>query len=161
MSAKIIVIFICAAVGTAAGYIIMRSYKRNFVYLDGVCKLIGELKRNIAYRKDSAATVLSGMTTDSALLKKNIDEYVAFTAGKDEKPNISRGFLAADAYGRVCELFSSIGRSDGSSQIDQLDMFGETFGNFRSIAEQKCKKYGAIAVKLGFLFGLGVGVLTL
>lgn len=161
MSTKILIIFICAAVGTAAGYLVMKSYRRNFAYLDGVCKLIGELKRNISYRRDVASSVLGALDIESAQLKKNVEEYIAFAGGKDEKPNISRGFLPLEVYTRVCDLFCSLGKSDGSSQLDELNMFGDAFKSMRDGAEQKCKKYGTIAVKLGFLLGLGVGVLTL
>lgn len=161
MSVKILIVFICTAVGTAAGYFVMCVYKRNFDYLDGVCKLLNELKRNISYRRDAAASVLGAAAIDSAQLKKNVAEYITYTGGKADKPTLSRGFLSAETYARVCELFYSLGKSDGNSQLDELEMFLKTFGDLRAAAETKCKKQGAVAVKLGFLLGLGVGVLTL
>lgn len=161
MSLKILIVFICAAIGTAAGFYVMKSYRRKYEYLSGICALVGELKRNIAYRRDGAASIVGGMTVDSAHLKKNIDEYVSYAVGKADKPTISRGFLSRDVYAKVCELFSSLGRTDGAAQIDELEMYEKTFDKLCSDAEQKSAKYGAVAVKLGFLFGLGVGILTL
>ena len=139
MSVKILIVFICTAVGTAAGYFV----------------------RNRSSRRDAAASVLGAAAIDSAQLKKNVAEYIAYTGGKADKPTLSRGFLSAGTYARVCELFYSLGKSDGNSQLDELEMFLKTFGDMRAAAETKCKKQGAVAVKLGFLLGLGVVVLTL
>ena len=161
MSVKIFIVFLCAAIGVATGYAVMRSYRRNYEYLDGVCAIIGELKRNIAYRRDGAVSVLRAVDIKSRQLEKNVGEYIAFAGSKADKPEISRGLLPAEVHSRTSELFASIGRSDGQSQLDELDMFAERFSALRGVAENKYKKLGGVAVKLGFLIGLGVGILTL
>lgn len=161
MSTKLFLIFLCVAVGTLCGYVVMLSYKKNYSYLDGVCGMIGALKQNLIYKKDSAPRVLGGLPVSSSQLKKNIDEYIDFTAGKSDKRIVSRGFLSKTAFDEVGELFGAIGGSDEGTQIAQLDGFTAKFENLRADAERKYKKYGAVAVKLGFLLGLGVGVLVL
>lgn len=161
MSTHILIVFICAAVGAFAGYTVMRTYKRNFVYLDGVCKIVDELKRNISYRRDSVATVLQNTKTDSSLLNKHIEKYIEFAHGKTDGPEIDKMFLPEETYRKSFEFFGTIGKADGNSQTDQLKMFGDAFGKMRGEAETKYLKFGAVAVKLGFLFGLGIGVLTL
>ncbi|MDE7463697.1 MAG: stage III sporulation protein AB [Clostridiales bacterium] len=161
MTNKLFIIAICAAVGAATGFIIMKMYKRKHEYLVGVCDMIGELKRNISYRKDSAASVLSGFATDSAQLKKNIGEYIAYTEAKDGELDISRGFLTTGDHAKIKELFGALGTSDGASQMDRLDSFTTLFSELRDKAAEKSDKYGALSVKLGFLLGLGVGVLFL
>lgn len=161
MTGKILIVVICAAVGTFAGFVVMNAYRRNVEYLDGVCGLISELKRNMAYRRDAAASVLSGFETKSVQLKKNIGEYMAFVNAKDGKLEISRGFLPPRTHSGVCELFASLGGGDGGAQQRELEIFGSTFEEQRATAAKKSEKYGALAVKLGFLFGLGVGILTL
>ena len=161
MSVKILIVFVCTAVGTLVGFLIMLKYKRNCAYLEGVCAVIGELKRNIAYRRDAASQVLSGMNIQSAQLKKNVGEYIEYAKGGSDKPTISRGFLGEEVYSRVLELFGSLGRADSATQIKELDMFADSFDKLSSEAKQKSDKLGTVAVKLGFLFGLGVGILTL
>lgn len=161
MSIKLLIIFICAAVGTLAGFLTMRSYRRSYRYLDGVCSLINELRRNIAYRRDSVASILGSYSTESAQLKKNIAEYIAYASSKDGSPDISRGYLPATVHERVCSLFRALGQSDGEGEISELERFSLEFIELRDKAAQKSEKYGPLAVKLGFLFGLGVGVLFL
>lgn len=161
MSVKILIVFVCTAVGTLVGFLIMLRYKRNSAYFEGICAVISELKRNISYRRDSASQVLGGMNIESAQLKKNVGEYIEYAKGTSDKPTISRGFLSEEAYSRVCELFGSLGRADSATQIRELDMFSETFGKLSAAAKQKSDKLGAVAVKIGFLLGLGVGILTL
>lgn len=161
MNVKILIMCIYTAVGTLSGYLTMRSYKRSYVYLDGVCSLINELKRNIAYRRDSAASILQGFKTSSPLLKKHIEEYIAFAGSKDGEPSISRGTLPQSTYEKVKHLFFALGRSDGDGQISELELFGSEFTELRDKSANKSEKYGPLAVKLGFLFGLGVGILFL
>lgn len=161
MTNKLFIIAVCAAVGSLSGFIVLKAYKRKLDYLVGVCDMIGELKRNISYRKDSASSVLGAFSTESLQLKKNIDEYIAFAAAKDGKLEISRGFLSSSDHAKVKELFGSLGVSDGKSQMDRLDEFSNVFSGLRDNAAVKSDKYGALSVKLGFLLGLGVGVLFL
>ncbi len=161
MSTKLLIVFLCAAVGTVAGLAVMKRYKRNFLYLDGVCSVISELKRNMSYRRDDAVSVLKRCEVPSAHLKKNIDEYIAFAAAKDGKLSLSRGFLSSAEYANVCALFETVGGSGGAVQASELDGFGTVFTEHKTAAADKLKKYGTAAVKLGFLFGLAVGILTL
>lgn len=161
MSVKILLMFVCTAIGTAVGYSVMRAYRRNLVYMDSMCAAINELKRNISYRRDAVSTVLSKCVLESEQLKKNIGEYISYVGAKDGKLEISRGFLSAAAYASVCEFFASLGKSDGSTQLNDLELFDSTFSAMRNAAAEKSSKYGALSVKLGFLFGLGVGVLIL
>lgn len=161
MSLKLLTVFICAAVGTCCGFLIMKNYKRNCLYFKDLCDLIGELKRNISYRRDSAASILSRFETDSALLERNISEYLAFAHSKSDAPDISRGFLPSDVFGDINAFFTSLGKSDGKSQLDELEMYDKKFTALCDKATVKSNKYGTLSVKLGFLFGLAVGILFL
>lgn len=158
---KVLVVFLCAAIGTACGYAIMRRYRRDKCYFDCLVKMIDELKHNITFRKDKLADILGRLSPDSALLKKNVEEYICYVGSKAEKPALSRGFLSENTYAQVVELFSTLGASDENTQLNRLNEFSGTFERMRADADAKYNKYGAAAVKLGFLFGLGVGVLTL
>lgn len=161
MSVKLLIVFVCAAVGTCCGFFIMRNYRRSCEYYKDLCDLVGELRRNISYRRDSAATVLSRFKTDSSLLNRNICEYLTFARSKSEAPDISKGFLPAAAFGDINAFFTTLGKNDGNSQLDELEMYDKKFTMLCEKATVKSSKYGTLAVKLGFLFGLAVGVLFL
>ncbi|MDE7164817.1 MAG: hypothetical protein K2O04_05300 [Clostridiales bacterium] len=161
MSTRLLIVFLSVAVGTLCGYIVFLSYKRNYTYLGGVCDMLSALKQNLAYKKDTVPVVLSGMTISNALLKKNIDEYIAYTAGQSDKREVSRGFLPQSTFDGVNDLFAAIGGSDENSQSARLDALELRFDKLLADAERKYTKYGSVAVKLGFLVGLGVGVLVL
>ena len=102
MSVKFLIAFLCVAAGATIGYLIMLSYKRTAVYLAGVCGVIGELKRNMTYRRDAVSTALGKVKTESSLLDKQMREYADYAVSKDGAPVISRGFLSAELYARVC-----------------------------------------------------------
>ncbi len=161
MTGKLLMVLICATVGAATGYLVMRAYKRNKTYMESVCAMIAELKRNISYRRDSVLDILNGFETECVQLKKNIAEYSVYAEEKGGRLEISRGFLSASDHAKVKELFGSLGVFDGKSQLDALDTFAVEFDALKRSAVEKSDKYGVLAVKLGFLFGLGVGVLFL
>ncbi|MDE6201060.1 MAG: hypothetical protein K2M47_04200 [Clostridiales bacterium] len=161
MSTKLFLLFLCAAVGTFCGYMILLSYKKNYSYLDGVCGMINALKQNLSYKKDSVPVVLGGLKVESSQLQKNIREYIGFTDGQSDGRVISRGFLPQSTYDGVNDLFEAIGGSDESSQNARLDALSLRFEKLRAEAERKYKSMGAVAVKLGFLIGLGIGILVL
>ncbi|MDE6618423.1 MAG: hypothetical protein K2K13_05315 [Clostridiales bacterium] len=161
MSVKLFILFLCVAAGTFCGYMILLSYKKNYSYLDGVCGMISALKQNLSYKKDAVSVVLSGLKVGSTQLQKNIKEYIGFVGGQSEGHAISRGFLPQSTYDGITDLFEAIGGSDESSQNARLDALSLRFEKLRADAEQKYKSMGAVAVKLGFLIGLGVGVLVL
>ena len=157
---SVFLLFVCAAVGTFCGYLILLSYKRHYLYLDGMCAVISALKQNLSYKKDPVPTVLGGLNIDSAQLKKNIQEYISFASGQSTY-EVSRGFLPQDTFDGVKELFDSIGGSDEGTQQARLNAHLSRFEKLREAAEKKYKEIGGVAVKLGFLIGLAVGVLAL
>lgn len=161
MSVKIVIVFLCAAAGTATGYLILCGYRRRFEYYDGLCKLLNELSRNLEYRMDSAASVISRTALSGALLKKHAAEYAEYATGKTPELVLSRGFLRADELESVRGMFASLGASDGKTQANELKAQASAFCAVRDEAKQRLDKYGAAAVKLGFLFGLGACVLVL
>lgn len=161
MSVKIVVVFLCAAIGTATGYAIMRTYKLKHEYLSELCSVIAELKHDVSYRCDGVVSVMRKSNIKNKLLCKNIGEYISFAEGKADGPHVSKGYLNDDAYKLSGDFFSSVGRSDGKSQMEELKMFGEKCTALCAVAEEKSKKIGVASVKLGFLIGLGIGILVL
>ena len=161
MSVKIFIVFLCAAVGTGLGFWLSRLYQRTSKYYLSVCELISELKRNIACRRDSVASVMKGFKSNSERLASQISEYIAFVSTKDGDLKLSRGFLSASAFSDVNGFFCSLGAMDQDSQANDLDMYYKKFEADYNAATEKSKKYGPLAIKLGFLFGLCLGILFL
>lgn len=161
MTTKLLLLFLFMGMGTFCGYSVMLSLRRRYLYLSGVCKVIGDIKRNVAYRKDSLSGMLAGFDCESAQLKKNVEEFIRYADGKSDSPQFSRGFLPKDIFDRAVELFTSIGKSDGPTQIEQLSVFEKDFTKLCAESEKKYTDVGGIAVKLGFLLGLGVGILVM
>lgn len=161
MTLKIAIVFICAAIGTATGYMVMRSCRLRYGYINELCGIIAELKHNVRYRRDGAVGIFRSLTVNNGHLSKNISEYIDYATGKTDKPNISKGYLENETFDAVCGFFGTFGRTDGKSQLDELKMYEDKFLSLDKKAEDKYNKVSAAAVKLGFLIGLGVGILTL
>lgn len=161
MSIKVLIVFLCAGIGTATGYMIMRSHKLRYMYINELCGIIAELKHNVRYRRDGAASIFRSLTVSNKQLGKNVNEYIDYASGNADKPSISKGYLENDIFDAVSGFFTAFGRTDGKSQLDELKMYEDKFLSLKAKAEEKYNKVSAAAVKLGFLIGLGVGILTL
>lgn len=161
MSVKIFIVFLCAAIGTAAGFALSKMFLRTSRYYAAVCELIAELKRNISYRRDTVVSVMKNFKSQSDRLNNQIGEYVSYVSTKDGELKLSRGFLSTAAFSEVNSFFSSLGKADGDTQVNDLDMFYSKFESLASGAADRSKKYGPLSIKLGFLFGLCVGILFL
>lgn len=159
MSIKIFIVFVCAAIGTGLGFVLSRAYRRKTVYYSSMCELVNELKRNISYRRDSVVSVMKNFKSGSDRLNSQISEYIGYVSTKDGELKLSRGFLPASAFAEINGFFSSLGFSDGESQARELDGYAKKFEAEYSAASEKSKKYGPLAIKLGFLFGLCLGIL--
>ena len=154
MSVKIFIVFLFAAIGTGLGYALSRTYLRTSRYYSGVCELIAELKRNISYRRDTVVSVMKNFKSGSERLNCQISEYITYASGKDGQLKLSRGFLSSSAFSAVNDFFSSLGKADGETQVKDLDSYYAKFETDFAAASEKSKKYGPLAIKLGFLFGL-------
>ncbi len=161
MSVKIFMLFLCAAIGTAAGFALSRLFLRTSRYFSGVCELISELKRNISYRRDSVVSVMKNFKSKSERLNGQISEYISYVSTKDGELKLSRGFLSATAFSDINAFFGSLGKADGDTQMSDLELYLSKFEAQSAAAEEKSKKYGPLSIKLGFLFGLCVGILFL
>ena len=161
MMGSVFLLFVCAAIGTLCGYLILLSYKRHYSYLDDACAVISALKQNLSYKKDSVPAVLGRLNVTNAQLKKNIQEYISFASGQSANKELSRGFLPQATFDGVKELFDFIGGSDEGTQGARLDAHLTRFEKLREDAEKKYKGQGRVAVKLGLLIGLAVGVVAL
>lgn len=161
MTFKLLIVFACAAGGLFCGYTVLLTYKKSFAYLSDVCMMISELRHNLSYRNDPVPDVLRRLSYGSPQLKRNIAEYVDYIDGKTDTFDLGKGYLSKATYAEVAELFGALGMSDGKTQSDMLSAYSSKFEERRAEAEKKYNKYGAVAVKLGFLLGLGVGILAM
>ena len=89
--------------------------------------------------------------------------YIAFLEQENalEKGSLFKGIdiLKDDEKDTIFMFFKSLGRSDLESQSKEIQNFQLRFENTSQSTQKENKKYGSLAIKLGFIAGLFLIVL--
>lgn len=153
----IIVIFVCGCAGCLIGVFFYKKYKERSAYFTDVVGLIETLVVDVRYRQDGLLMVLNnykvGLKSDfsstiESFLNGNIGEQKISVLNKIERK-------------RVEKFFASLGRIDSDTQLLLLQGEKEEFTKLSTLAKEKFVKYGSMFIKLGFLLGIGIGILLI
>ena len=85
-------------------------------------------------------------------LSQNLEQTVAFDDCE---------FLNDEEKSVITDYFKMLGKGDSASQKLYFSAAKERLAKLQASAENDCKKYGDLYVKLGFLFGLFVLILMI
>ena len=159
MITKLCIICLSMTASTMFGLINMRNKKRRIDYLDSLIKLCDYLISEISFNKDKLITALEKFAdTDNTELANQLK---TFCESPYSDKIIYPKFLKKDEQVTVSDFFSSLGCTDGETQISQLQNYKKRFGDIDCYEEDKFKKSGSVGLKLSVLFGIAVGILIL
>jgi len=154
---KIIIIFVCACAGCLVGLFFYKRYKARNLYFADIVELIQTLIVDVRYRQDGLITVLreyqASIKSDFAntiecFLQGNIDSYKLSLLKKAE-------------IQKVIKFFNSLGKIDSGTQLLILNGQLEKFTKCSNNAKGLFAKYGSTFIKLGFLLGMGFGIIIM
>lgn len=159
MAGKLLLLLLSAAVGLLAGSAYNRLLTARKRYFAEYKRFLQYVHTDVDCRRTDIVTLAGAFDTNDPLLKKHLTEY---TEGlKSGGRTLSRGSLTAGETEAVGRTLFAIGRVDAVTQLNELKAAV-------SDAEQRCaaaaarqEKYGGLAIKLGFMAGLALGILLL
>lgn len=152
-----------AALGALSGCLIglaltRRSKEKEKYYCD-IVELCAHIINHISYKAEKLSEVIGSAGVCSAALRRNLEQYKTYLSGGEL--NISADILTKSECEQVKEFFSELGKYDGDTQIGEIKRRCHDFEQKYKRIKEKNDKQGNMYIKLGFLFGLLVGVLLL
>ncbi len=141
-----------------AGMYFSNKLVRRRCYFEGLIMLVNDFACDIRFRQTNLSDILSSQSNPA--IKNNLEELAAFVNGKTEKLFITRGDLTRREYESVKAFFSDLGTYDLNTQIIVLENHKQKFNEFYETARKKEKEQASMAVKLGFMFGLAIGIMV-
>lgn len=147
------------AVGALIGNVYRRSLAAKTRYYAEYTRFLRYAAADVACRRTSVPALAATFDTPDPNFSAHLREW---TEGlKNDSHKLSRGCLSAAEADAVGQTLFSIGRVDAETQLRQLQLAADEAAASHSAAAGKQDKYGNLAVKLGLLAGLAVGILLL
>ena len=113
------------------------------------------------FKQTQLLRLLEEFTPKNGALKTNVDEFISFATGKVSELKLSRHDLNEREYKFICEMFSTLGRYDLTTQMINLEALKVKAEEFFVQSKTVEEKQSSQSKKLGVMLGLLVGVLVL
>ncbi len=137
----------------------MKNKKHRVDYFMSLINLANTLIAEISFKKEKLTDVLTEYAAyDKTELRTHITE---FCASPFSKPDIKSKMLKKDERRLVSDFFSSLGATDGETQIFGLENYKSRFNEIYSSESEKFKRLGTVGLKLSVLLGIAVGILII
>lgn len=159
MTVKLTLMFMSAVVGTFIGLMLTKRLTRRRKYFEELILLVNTLIGDFRFKQNSVSSILKSFSADA--IKSTVAEFTAFADGAERELKLSRQDLTKREYNVVYEIFSALGTYDLDTQVFMLDSYKTKLNEFYEAAKDTESRYGKVYVKLGFLFGLGLGLILL
>lgn len=155
MTTKFLILIAFTAAGTFVGLYINKCYGERALYYRELCGFVQKLLNELPFRKESVSAITREYEMHSKRLSKQLEEYRAGIA-----PTVKTGYSLAERN-ELTAFFKRLGTGDLQSELGALSSYAQTFEKKSQLCESDRTKKGALAIKLGFLGGLCIGVLAL
>ncbi len=156
MISKLFIMFIFGFSGAMIGFYFFRRLKDKVLYFDELIGYCDYLISDIGFRQQPI-----GVLTEQYLAKskssfgQTLREYSKYLQGDELK--ISKKNTEEEIA--IKEFFQSLGNTDAETQVAELKNYKSKFSAYLQKSEKLLNAHGKNYVKLGFLFGLILGIL--
>ena len=160
---KILLSIVIVMFSTFCGYVFTKKYRKKKKFFMQMCEFNERYLNEIAYLRRPLAEFVSQQRFKeefAALLEEffaRLQEDKRVVGVFEE--NTIYEFLNKEEKETIEEYFEMLGKGDSISQKTYFSAIREKMNILRKSAEENCKKYGDLYIKLGFLCGLFIVIL--
>lgn len=145
------------------GYLLARKYRQRQLFMRQLCTFNERFLSEISYYRRPIAEFVRKYTYKDEfgeflrIFFYSLEKNTPLFQDVLKKPEFS--FLQEEEKTIVGDYFLMLGKGDSASQKLYFSSMRETLSKQCREAEQTCKKYADLYVKIGFLFGLLIMIL--
>ena len=161
---KFIVLLLLGGACVYIGFRYSQKYKKRADFFQAIVMLCQKFDVEMNYSKERVKNIL--LNLDAKIKSKLLgveQNYIAFLNQENplQKESLFKGvqILKEDERDTIFMFFKNLGRSDLESQSKEIRNFQSRFDAAHQTAQSENKKYGSLAIKLGFIAGLFLVVL--
>lgn len=153
---KIILGVFFLALSVALGYLFSTKYTERKKAVDALKNFHVKVKNEVNFTQKSIVELVKNLKGDSALEKYLREFFIDKNENLDELK-----CLKVDEKEFVSEYAKTVGNGDKKQQLKYLEGVDLKIEEFSKSANEDCKKYKPLCIKLGLLFGLIMLIITL
>lgn len=159
----VVVIVFCF---TLLGYKIALYYINRKKFFSSLEMLLSAIELDVVFSQDKLKNVIQRnsnvlVSKDLILVCSKICEDLENKKGIGGEIFNNITILKKDEKEVLLKFFSSLGRFDALSQSKEIKAYSMRFNEFYIQADNECKKYASLFIKLGLIFGLMVCLLII
>lgn len=156
---KIILSVLAIVVCTFVGYKMSEKYSLRSEFFNDFYRFNREMINQLTYFKRRIPEIISNFSCKNQF-SILLDEYKEYINGKNLCLD-KFWYLSLEEKELITAYFVLLGKSDATSQLNNLNSYNEKLKNLTTDTVNEEKKYKKLYVKLGFFAGLSVFVLII
>ncbi len=156
---KIILSVLAIVVCTFVGYKMSEKYSLRSEFFNDFYRFNREMINQLTYFKRRIPEIISNFSCKNQF-SILLDEYREYINGKNLCLD-KFWYLYLEEKELITAYFVLLGKSDATSQLNNLNSYNEKLKNLTTDTVNEEKKYKKLYVKLGFFAGLSVFVLII
>ena len=157
MIIKVILVLLSGVLGITIGIILKNNQNKKVLYFSDLYAFCDYFKHDLSFKQTKLKLLIQSFDYKSENFK---DDIFNFSESFKLDNNLST-FLSKNEKEEVSKFFNSLGKVDIQTQLSLIEENKYNFEKKYNEYKEKFEKESKLYVKLGFLFGLSVGVLLL
>ena len=156
---KCIIVALIGLLGILIGKYVSNKLVIKNKYSKDLLAFCDYFKNEMFFKQTKLFKVIADYKFTSEELKKDFADFLSSKV--DGQPITIGKIFEENVRTKYNEFFNSLGRFDINTQSEVLDKQRQVLQDIAINFENKVKKEGSLYVKLGFLFGICLGVLVI
>lgn len=164
---KCVLLCLIITCSTYIGYGFSSYYRKRLRLFKDCHNFANKLIVDINFSKNNLKEIISSSLGNyGSEFKQILNRFLDYlnshaTILKSEDIFVKNNFLSVEEIQVIFTFLKGLGRYDAENQIKELEDFKLKFDELKQQANNENKKYGALYVKLGLMFGIMLAILLI
>ena len=158
------IIIVCAFLGCIIGVTLTTKYKKRYLFYKELNEFFSFVKHSISFSQKLLGDITLEFFENRKKNLFNYQNYLDFLNSKSLKSCFDMedcDFLKNEEKKDVVEYFNQLGKLNLKEEVEKIQTIISAISICKEEKQADFKKYSNIFIKLGLLFGLGIGIILI